>query len=141
MNPPYGSTPVDADDERAFVDGTTFATKERVYQAEAEGISAVESEMLTALGDGILSATDLCDYETVLQMHHACYSAVWKWAGKIRDREVSIGAAPEAIRQRLPEELGNIAYWVNNDLDPFGQRWAPIIALCWSIHLWTATGG
>ncbi|MFF1831708.1 Fic family protein [Paenarthrobacter sp. NPDC058040] len=119
MNPQYQSTPVDADEAAAFVDGTTFATKHDVYQAEAEGISAVESEMLTAIADGTISAIDLCNYETLLEMHQACYSDVWKWAGKIRDRELSIGVAPEAIRQRLPEELGNIAYWIEHDVDPF----------------------
>lgn len=119
MSPNYGSTPVDPEEAVAFVEGVAFDTKEDVYRAEAEGISAVESEILTAIADGAVSAIDLCDYETFLQMHEACYSGIWKWAGKIRTREVSIGVAPEAIRQRLPEELGNIAYWVEHDVDPF----------------------
>jgi fido (protein-threonine AMPylation protein) len=119
MNPKYNSTPVDLEDSVAFVDGASFATKQEVYQAEAEGLLAVESEMMHAIAEGTISAIDLCDYQTLLDLHEACYSGVWKWAGKIRDKEVSIGVPPEVIRQRLPEELGNIAYWVENDLDPF----------------------
>jgi fido (protein-threonine AMPylation protein) len=119
MSPKYNTTPVDVEDAIAFVDGVSFVNKEQVYQAEAEGILAVESEMMGAIADGSISALDLCDYQTLADLHRACYAGVWKWAGKIRDKEVSIGVAPEMIGQRLPEELGNIAYWVQNDMDPF----------------------
>lgn len=125
MTPNYDQTQVDPEDAVAFVDGVSFATKQDVYQAEAEGILAIESEMMEAIADGRITALDLCDYQTLFDLHRACYSDVWAWAGKIRDKEVSIGVPPEMIRQRLPEELGTIAYWVENDVDPF---WAAMAA-------------
>lgn len=119
MTPVYDKTPVAPEDAMAFVEGVSFATKQDVYQAEAEGILSIESQMMDAIADGRIAALDLCDYQTLFDLHRACYSAVWAWAGKVRDREVSIGVPPELIRQRLPEELGTIAYWVENGKDPF----------------------
>lgn len=119
MTPVYDQTPVDAEDAVAFVEGVSFTTKQDVYLAEAEGILAVESQMMDAIADGRIVALDLCDYQTIFELHRACYSGVWEWAGTVRDKEVSIGVPPELIRQRLPEELGTIAYWIQNDMDPF----------------------
>ncbi|MDV8149723.1 Fic family protein [Arthrobacter sp. B10-11] len=119
MSPGYDSTPVDPEDATAFVDGVSFDTKLQVYEAEANAISAVQAEMMSAIGEGAVTAIDLSTHGILESLHKNCYSPIWKWAGKIRTREVTIGVAPEQIREQLAAEVGNIRFWVEQDqMDP-----------------------
>lgn len=119
VSPGYDSTPVDPEDATAFVDGVSFDTKLQVYEAESNAISAVQAEMMSAISEGAITAFDLARHGVLESLHKNCYSPIWKWAGKIRTREVTIGVAPELIRDQLAGEVGNIEFWVERDeMDP-----------------------
>lgn len=119
MSPSYDSTPVDPEDAVSFIDGVSFETKAQVYEAEASAITAVETEMMSAINDGEITAFDLARHGVLESLHENCYSRVWKWAGRIRSKEVTIGVAPEQIREQLAMEVENIKFWVEQDeLDP-----------------------
>ncbi|MFW0775251.1 Fic family protein [Paenarthrobacter nitroguajacolicus] len=119
MSPAYDSTPVDPEDATAFVDGVSFDNKLQVYEAEANAISAVQAEMMSAIGEGAITALDLARDGVLETLHKNCYSRIWKWAGQIRARGVTIGVAPEQIREQLAAQVGNIEFWVEQDaLDP-----------------------
>jgi fido (protein-threonine AMPylation protein) len=119
VSPGYDSTPVGQEDATAFVDGVSFDTKLQVYEAEANAISAVQAEMMSAISDGTVTAADLATHGILESLHENCYSPIWKWAGKIRTREVTIGVAPKQIRGQLAAEVGTIRFWVGQDeLDP-----------------------
>ena len=94
MSPSYDSTPADPEDALALVDGVTFETKAQVYEAEASAITAVETEMMSAINEREITAFDLARRGVLESLHENCYSRVWKWAGKIRSREV-IGSGAE----------------------------------------------
>ncbi|BAS11821.1 hypothetical protein AHiyo8_01240 [Arthrobacter sp. Hiyo8] len=93
MSPGYDSTPVDPEDATAFVDGVSFDTKLQVYEAESNAISAVQGEFMSAIGAGEITVFDLARHGVLEALHQHSYSPIWKWAGKIRTREVTIGVA------------------------------------------------
>jgi fido (protein-threonine AMPylation protein) len=116
---PYtDETPVHPDDAANFVEGVSFATKDAVYQAEMECIQAAVVGLYASILDGTLTARDLCQNGVLQDIHEACYGPIWKWAGQIRTRELSLGVAPESIRERLAAEVGNFEWWVNSGKDP-----------------------
>lgn len=108
---PYdGETPVSPDDAAAFVDGVAFETLDDVYQAEAQAIAEVREELYEAIADGQLTTRELTDRYTLEKIHEQANAGIWSWAGRIRTSEVSIGAAPENIRDQLYGELDNLRW-------------------------------
>jgi fido (protein-threonine AMPylation protein) len=130
---PYNDTPVSIEDEVDFVDGVSFDSKAAVYLAEAQALADTRTDLYSAISEGLLSAEDLTSPYALEDIHLACYGSVWKWAGKLRVREVSIGAAPENIRDLLYGELQTLDWQVENldkiDLTP------EFVAMCAHHHL------
>jgi len=50
--------------------------------------------------------------------HHRMFDNVWKWAGNYRQTERNIGCDPKEIRQRIPQLLANLRYWLENKTFP-----------------------
>jgi fido (protein-threonine AMPylation protein) len=48
-------------------------------------------------------------------LHHRMFGEVWTWAGKLRQRETTIGIAPAQIQERLQALLGDALYWIENE--------------------------
>jgi fido (protein-threonine AMPylation protein) len=119
---PYNDTPVSIEDAVDFVDGLSFDSKAAVYLAEAQDLADTRSDLYAAISEGLLTAEDLTSSYALEDIHFSCYGSVWKWAGKLRVREVSIGAAPENIRELLYGELQTLNWQVENldsiDLTP-----------------------
>lgn len=119
---PYNETPVSIEDAADFVEGISFDSKAAVYLAEAQALADTRSDLYDAISQGVPSAEELTSPYALEDIHEACYGPVWKWAGKLRVREVSIGAAPENIRELLYGELQTLNWQVENldsiDLTP-----------------------
>ncbi|PJJ61948.1 Fic family protein [Compostimonas suwonensis] len=109
-------TPASIEDADAFVDGVHFATKDELYQAEAQALVDVRVELYGAITGGQLTPFDLTDRLVLEKIHMQYNASIWKWAGRIRDREVSIGVAPENIRESLYGELDTLR-WQTEHLD------------------------
>lgn len=112
---PYSGTPVDPDDLIAFVPGVSLATMDEVYQAETVAIAAASEDLLLAIANHEIGDADLTRPGTLEDIHEACFGSIWQWAGILRQRELSIGVEPASLRQRLPEELGTIAWQIENE--------------------------
>jgi fido (protein-threonine AMPylation protein) len=124
---------VSVEDAADFVDGVSFDSKAAVYLAEAQALADTRSDLYAAISERLLSAEDLTSPYALEDIHLSCYGSVWKWAGRLRDREVSIGSAPENIRESLYGELQTLNWQVENldsiDLPP------EYVAMCAHHHL------
>ena len=116
---PYNDTPVDPEDAEAFVDGVHFNTKAELFAAEAQALADARDELYAGISSGELTVADLTTPYALTDIHAACYGSIWKWAGAIRVRELSIGAAPEHIREALYAELDQLN-WQTSNLDSAG---------------------
>lgn len=130
---PYNDTPVDPEDAEAFIDGARFDTKAELYAAEAQALADVRAELYAGISSGELTAADLTTPYALADIHAACYGSIWKWAGSIRVREISIGAAPEHIREALYTELDQLS-WQARHLDETGLM-AEFVAMSAHHHL------
>lgn len=48
------------------------------------------------------------------ELHQRMFGETWKWAGKYRQTEKTIGVLVHEIRQRLGELLGDVHYWIEH---------------------------
>ena len=130
----YDDTPVSPDDAVAFVEGVSFATKAEVDEPEDAALTAVLSNVLTALDEGALAVESLLAHGTLQDLHQTAFEGIWRWAGQVRRNEVSVGVAPEQIREQLrathddlrhlratlaPRELAMTAHWRLVRVHPF----------------------
>ncbi|MGU3411123.1 Fic family protein [Microbacterium sp. M1A1_1b] len=130
----YEDTPVSPDDAVAFVEGVDFDSKAAVDAAEDAALTAVLSSLLSALDEGLLSVPDLLLHGTLQDLHQTAFEHIWDWAGRLRTREVSVGVAPDQIREQLrathddldllltampPREFAMTAHWRFVRVHPF----------------------
>lgn len=80
----------------------------------------VTEELVTAVLDGTLTVDDLLADHFARDLHRRLYGDIWTWAGIYRNREMSIGIAPEQIAVELRASLETIRYrWHHtNDWTP-----------------------
>jgi fido (protein-threonine AMPylation protein) len=113
---PYTETPVSPEDADAFLPGVHFSTRAELYLAEAQALADTRAELYSGISSGALTAAELTSPYALTDIHAACYGSVWQWAGRIRERELSIGAAPEHIREALYAELDQLN-WQSANID------------------------
>ncbi|WP_172582190.1 Fic family protein [Subtercola boreus] len=111
---PYNDTPVDPEDGGAFVPGVSFSSKAELYAAEAQALTDARNQLYAGISSGELTAADLTSPYALIDIHAACYGSIWAWAGMIRSRELSIGVAPENIREALYSELDQLTWQIEH---------------------------
>ncbi|KAA0114410.1 cell filamentation protein Fic [Mycolicibacterium sp. P9-22] len=91
-------------------------TRAAVYDLEQGVQDQVSEELITAAIEGSLHVDDLLSDHFVRDLHLRLYGEIWVWAGRLRQREVNIGVAPEQIAVELRSNLDNIQYrWEHTD--------------------------
>lgn len=60
--------------------------------------------------DGSLTVAELLTDHLVREMHNELYEGIWRWAGLLRQRELSIGVPPERVAVELRSSLESIAH-------------------------------
>lgn len=110
----YNDTPVDPDDAVAFIDGVAFESKADLYDAEAQALSDLRSQLYEAIADGSLDASDITGRFTLEKMHELANRSIWTWAGQIRRKGLNVGAPPEHIREQLYGTLDTLTWQVEN---------------------------
>ncbi|PTL71828.1 hypothetical protein C1I63_02515 [Rathayibacter caricis DSM 15933] len=113
---PYSDTPVEPDDEVAFLPGVHFEMRADLYQAEAQALSELRTELYDAIAAEELSAVDLTSTRALEKLHELANGTIWTWAGRIRTRALNIGTAPEDIREQLYGTMGDLA-WMAESAD------------------------
>lgn len=107
-----GQTPIDVDDAQYLSPLCAYIrTRDELNEAEAANIT----EGLLWLEDQQLDANDILHQMFLRDLHHRMFGEVWTWAGKLRQRETTIGIAPTQIQERLQALLGDALYWIENE--------------------------
>jgi len=103
---PLGATPL-TDDDLAGLIPTDVATRGDLDRAELENIV----EARTWAVGRTWSPDALLDSQALADLHRRMFGQVWRWAGKWRSRETSIGIAPERIQTELRMLVDDALAW------------------------------
>ncbi len=124
---PPGATPLDPD-EKAGLIPTYITTQGQLNEVERENI-------LKATEWALGKATHQCLNVTFcLDLHKRMFSDVWKWAGKTRQSEKSIGIPKSQIYPQLKQLFDNTKYLIDSDEDNFVEIAARFHHKLVSIH-------
>lgn len=132
LAPTYDATELTPDQQADLVAGVSFANRAQLYAAEQHDIGEVLLTLNDAIAHGELSAADLVRHGVLEDLHRNCLGRIWNWAGRIRDRESNLGAAPEHIRQRLAEAIADARWRIEGSIGT-----PPEIAM--NLHVRTVT--
>ncbi|MFC6155895.1 mobile mystery protein B [Kribbella jiaozuonensis] len=107
-----GQTPVDADDAQYLNDDYAWIrSRDELNDAEASNIA----DGLLWLGDQVLEPGDLLHQSFLRELHRRMFGEVWTWAGKLRQRDTTIGVLPSRIQEELQVLLGDAAFWIEQE--------------------------
>jgi Fic-DOC domain mobile mystery protein B len=107
-----GQTPVDAD-EAQFLTPLYAHIQTRSELNKAEALNIVDAEGW--LEDQEINVRGLLNQTFLRDLHRHMFGEVWTWAGKLRQRETSIGIAPAQVQERFQGILGDVLYWIENE--------------------------
>ena len=94
--------------ERNDLIPTYITTRAELNAAEQENIAEAELWAFTRRRD------DIVDRYALLALHRRMFRRVWRWAGRIRNSERNIGAAPHLIETGLEQLIGDVRYWIDH---------------------------
>lgn len=103
---PVGATPLTDDDLEGLIP-TDVATRGDLDRAELENIV----EARTWAAGRTWKPDTVLDSHTLADLHRRMFRQVWRWAGKWRSRETSIGIAPERIQTELRMLVDDALAW------------------------------
>lgn len=121
VGPGYGETPLDGDEWDALLPAVAMRLgsvplKSEVFDLEQAIYAEVATAHVTAVLDNRLTLNDLLTDHFVRDLHKELYGDLWQWAGRYRNRELSIGIGPERIAEEVRSSLETIAYrWSHTD--------------------------
>ena len=108
IDEPDGATPLDPDD----MEGLKHAhvtTRDQLNELEQANILAGQ---MWASYSTDLTLDSIFSTDFVLDLHQNLFGDVWKWAGNIRTRELSIGCDPLQVRVNLGNFLEDAKLWI-----------------------------
>lgn len=121
VEPGYGETPLDGDEWDALLPDVatrlgSVPLKSEVFDLEQAIYAEVATAHVTTVLDNQLTLNELLTDHFVRDLHKELYGDLWQWAGRYRNRELSIGIAPERIAEEVRSSLETIAYrWSHTD--------------------------
>ncbi len=102
-----GSTPLSPEEEDDLI--PALATKEELNEWERQNIVGANR---WALSPRNLSRRDPMDEAYLRELHRRMFDETWKWAGRYRTTEKTIGIAHYRIREEIAILLGDARYWL-----------------------------
>jgi Fic-DOC domain mobile mystery protein B len=105
----FGDTPLTADELQGLIPSLT--TQRELNEVEFANIM---SGRRWALSPRRLARSDVLNVSYLLQLHQHMFNATWRWAGKVRTTEKTIGVVPHKILSDLGALLGDAGYWMEN---------------------------
>ena len=103
-----GNTPLSAGELADLI--PSLATKEELNEWERENILLAREWAVK----GRVRARDMVSDEYVRRLHHKMFDQTWKWAGKYRMTEKTLGVPFHEIRERLGILFDDTRYWIEN---------------------------
>jgi Fic-DOC domain mobile mystery protein B len=107
-----GNTPLSAEELEDLI--PSLATKEELNEWERENILLAREWALKNRSSGI----DMVSDEYIRKLHQKMFNETWKWAGKYRKTEKTIGVPFHEIPERLGVLFGNARFWIENSTYP-----------------------
>jgi len=104
-------TPLDPDEAAALIP-SWISTRGDLDHAEQENILRAEAG---TRGRRFRPAALLTE-SFIRQLHRRMFGEVWKWAGSYRTSNKNIGVDYWRIVEELGQLLGNVLYWVENEV-------------------------
>lgn len=111
MEYPEGATPLDPN-ELVGLKFKHVTTRGELDHLEQGNIQTGLQWLRRARPKNILDELFVCE------LHKRLFGDVWKWAGKFRMTDKNIGIAPKDISVELRKLLGDVQYWIGNDVFP-----------------------
>jgi Fic-DOC domain mobile mystery protein B len=99
-----GHTPLSDDDLEGLIP-TYVATRGELFDAE-------QANILRGLPRTPPRCDDLLDDKYLRELHRAMFGEVWRWAGRYRLRETSIGVDPDEITAGVRKLVEDVRAWV-----------------------------
>ncbi len=109
----FGDTPLTADEIQGLI--PSLATQRELNEVE---FANVMSGRRWALSPRRLATADVLNVSYLLELHRHMFDATWRWAGKVRTTERTLGVPPHRILPDLGALLGDADYWVKNSSHP-----------------------
>jgi Fic-DOC domain mobile mystery protein B len=111
---PAGATPLDPDELNGLI--PTYIT----LQGE---LNILERENILEAANWALGkkSLDCLNISFCLDLHKRMFSKVWKWAGKIRKSDKTIGVPKEQIISNLKQLFDNTNHWIQNKTYSFDE--------------------
>lgn len=109
-DPVEGETPIDPSE---LVD-RSIQTRQQLNPAEAANIANAHEKYLAAKPTKRLVQWDI---EWLCKLHAEMFGNVWKYAGKIRDRDLNLGVSHIIIRPELENLFLDLATWSKTGMD------------------------
>ncbi len=131
---PQGATPIDADEIKGLLPThiTTRAELDRWEQDNInEALAWVEKH----------KPTDILNESFMKTLHNKMFCNVWKWAGKFRQTEKTIGVPWYTISVELKKLCDDAEYWIENKTFPDDEIAARFHHRLVSIHLFPNGNG
>jgi Fic-DOC domain mobile mystery protein B len=101
-----GNTPLSAEELVDLI--PSLATKEELNEWERENILLAREWAIRNRTSPIEMVSD----EYIRKLHQKMFAETWKWAGKYRKTEKTIGVPVHEIRDRLGVLFGNARFWI-----------------------------
>jgi Fic-DOC domain mobile mystery protein B len=109
LNSTPGNTPIHPDDAAKLI--PNLATKKDLDEWERKNILEATE---WAFSPRVMKNRNPLDEIYLRELHRRMFNQTWKWAGKYRTRDVSIGCAFHEIYQRIGATLENAQFWIQN---------------------------
>ncbi len=115
----YGETPVDPEEQAAFVTGLRVNTKLELDELEGLALERVWRQKAEQLLEARIDLDDLTQSEALVDLHREALHRIWVWAGQVRTRQTSIGRPAALIRNELYEAMGTVRFLADQtDMPP-----------------------
>ena len=86
-------------------------TIDEIYFYEAKNITQATLKYLSLVPDTKLASFD---FEWFLTLHKDMFGDVWKWTGKLRQVELSIGVKAYLVSTEMKKLVDDLAFWEQN---------------------------
>ncbi len=104
-----GDTPLSDDEKQGLI--PSLATQRELNEFEFANIL---SATRWALSPRRLAKADVLSASYLLELHRRMFNATWRWAGKLRTTEKTIGVEAFRIISDLAGLLGDTRYWIEH---------------------------
>lgn len=110
LNSVPGNTPIHPDDAAKLI--PNLATKKELDEWERQNILEAQS---WAFSSRVMKSRNPLDEVYLRELHRRMFDETWKWAGKYRTRDVSLGCPFHEIYERIGVLLGDAQYWIKHN--------------------------